>query len=187
MMSKYIRISKYHVGIIVFYILVTSFLWKISPNIFQYKFTNQNIKEVITLIIVSLLGFAVYLHLFKQKEIKVLLRSTLSKVPFLVVYALFFAFCEEVIFRGVIQNYLQAELSNISLAVFLASLAFGFVHLPNGARGINPRRWNWQFAIVAFLGGLIFGEIFALTGNLLVSTLLHTFILFVLMVKAVSE
>jgi hypothetical protein len=157
------------------------------PQVFQYGFNYQNFGSVVTLIIVSILGFSVYSYLFKKKEIKINLHNLLSRTPLLILYALFFAIPEEVIFRGVIQSYLQTQLHDTVIAVVLASVIFGIVHLPNGAEGINPRKWNWHFTGIAFLGGLVFGEIFALTDSLLISTLLHTFFLFLLIFKAIRK
>jgi membrane protease YdiL (CAAX protease family) len=183
-MQKYLKISKYHVGMIVVYLLIAPFLWKVSPQVFRYGFNNQNTGEVMALIGISILGFGIYLHFFKKPELKISLGRMLSKIPLLLLYALFFAGVEEIIFRGIIQSYFYILLSSSTFAVLAASLVFGAIHLPNGATGIAPGKWNWQFAGIAFLGGLVLGEIFVLTDSLLFSTLLHVFFSFVLLFKA---
>lgn len=187
LMEKFIKISKYHFVIIIAYLFITPITWYAKPGIFQYNFNSQNFSLVVAIIIFSLIGFWLYAHYFHVKEIKINLHDVLSRIPFLILYALFFAIPEEIIFRGIIQNYFQTLFNNTQLVVLAASLTFGAVHLPNGAIGVNPTKWNWQFAVIAFLGGLVFGVIYILTGTLLVSTLLHALFLFLLLMKATRD
>lgn len=183
-MQKYIKISKYHFGIIVAYLIAIPLLWFFFPQVFQYQYNGDYLLEVLLLIFFSLLGFGIYSHFFKKRKIQINLHYLFTGIPLLLIYSLFFAIPEEIIFRGIIQTYIRNQLTNAQIAIMLSSLIFGAVHLPNGAKGISFSKWNWQFAVIAFLGGLIFGSIYALTNTLLISTILHTLFLFMLMLKA---
>ncbi|MFC3852130.1 CPBP family intramembrane glutamic endopeptidase [Salinispirillum marinum] len=62
---------------------------------------------------------------------------------------------EELLFRGVVQRWLQQRF-NLWLAVLLASVLFGLAHFGGGM----------AFVLVATLAGLLYGAVYALTGRL---------------------
>lgn len=184
-MEKYIRITKYHVAIIILYLIVVPALWITVPEVFRYGYDGRHVGGVVVICLATLFALAVYSSLYQTKEIRhIYLDRTLSSIPLLVTYALFFAAAEEIIFRGVIQGYLVMELGEANAALLVASAIFGAAHLPNGAHGWSPKEWNWQFAVIAFAGGIAFGEIYLLTESLLIPTALHATILFWLIVRA---
>jgi membrane protease YdiL (CAAX protease family) len=79
--------------------------------------------------------------------------------------------CEEVFFRGFVQQFLQGQLGggwNLSLtnAWLLSSLAFGSCHVYQGAAGV----------LRTTLAGLMFGLLAILSGNLLLPIVLHALI-----------
>jgi len=73
--------------------------------------------------------------------------------------------CEEIIFRGFVLHYLHVFpwTLNLTLALLISSVIFGFNHLYQGAGGVAGT------AIVGFL----FGLLFLLTGNLLLPIIFH--------------
>jgi Type II CAAX prenyl endopeptidase Rce1-like len=73
--------------------------------------------------------------------------------------------CEETLFRGFLLHYLQVFpwTLNLTLALLISSVIFGFNHLYQGAGGVAGS------AIVGFL----FGLLFLLTGNLLLPIIFH--------------
>ena len=73
----------------------------------------------------------------------------------LALISLLAGFCEESLFRGVIQAELADAIGPIP-AIFLASLLFGLCHFV-----------NWTYAAVAAAIGLYLGMIWQFTGNLL--------------------
>lgn len=77
---------------------------------------------------------------------------------------------EEVLFRGLIQNWLVQRLGDSNLTIALAALVFGLSHL-NNAPGPPP---NWRYAIVATLAGFIFGKVFQRSTSVLASAAVHT-------------
>jgi len=74
--------------------------------------------------------------------------------------------CEETLFRGFMLHYLHVFPwpLNLTLALLISSVIFGFNHAYQGAGGVAGT------AIVGFL----FGLLFLLTGNLLLPMVLHT-------------
>jgi membrane protease YdiL (CAAX protease family) len=77
---------------------------------------------------------------------------------------------EEILFRGLIQNWLVQRLGESSGTIALAALVFGLSHLNNGP-GQLP---NWRYAIVATLAGFIFGKVFQRSNSVLASAFVHT-------------
>jgi len=77
-------------------------------------------------------------------------------------------FCEETLFRGFMLHYLHVFpwTLNLTLALLISSVIFGFHHLYQGAGGVAGT------AIVGFL----FGLLFLLTGTLLLPIILHALI-----------
>ena len=73
--------------------------------------------------------------------------------------------CEETLFRGSMLRYLHVIpwTLNLTLALLISSVIFGFNHLYEGAGGVAGT------GIVGFL----FGLLFLLTGNLLLPIILH--------------
>jgi len=73
--------------------------------------------------------------------------------------------CEEALFRGFMLRYLHVFpwTLNLTLALLISSVIFGFNHLYQGAGGVAGS------AIVGFL----FGLLFLLTGNLLLPIIFH--------------
>ena len=73
--------------------------------------------------------------------------------------------CEEIIFRGFLLRYLHVLpwTLNLTLALLISSVIFGFHHLYQGAGGVAGT------AIV----GVLFGLLFLLTGSLLLPIIFH--------------
>jgi membrane protease YdiL (CAAX protease family) len=73
--------------------------------------------------------------------------------------------CEETLFRGFLLQYLHVFpwTLNLTLALLISSVVFGFNHLYQGARGVAGTA----------IAGLLFGLLFLLTGNLLLPIIFH--------------
>jgi uncharacterized protein len=73
--------------------------------------------------------------------------------------------CEEVLFRGFMLHYLHVFpwTLNLTLALLISSVIFGFNHLYQGAGGVAGTA----------IAGVLFGLLFLLTGNLLLPIILH--------------
>lgn len=92
-------------------------------------------------------------------------------------YAFLFAIPEEIIFRGVIVNFLQSYTTNLMIVVGLSSIFYGLAHLPNSAKSWNPKDWNWKFTMLTLFIGIPLGLLFLSTGSLLYPILLHVLLL----------
>lgn len=80
--------------------------------------------------------------------------------------------CEELLFRGLIQNMFEVRLGSDSLiALAAASAAFAAVHLRKAKQGFSAP--NWRFALLAFMAGIVYGLVFRLTGKVTASAVAH--------------
>lgn len=71
-------------------------------------------------------------------------------------------FAEELLFRGVLQQWLQVKLG-ATAAVLIASSVFGIAHFAGG---------SW-YVLLAILAGLLYGLVYIVTGRLLWAILCH--------------
>jgi len=86
---------------------------------------------------------------------------------------------EEILFRGLIQNWLAQRWGGNFKSLLVASIIFGAAHLNNGP-GALP---NWRYMILATVAGIGYGRVFQRTTSILwpaalhatVNTLRHTF------------
>jgi hypothetical protein len=71
--------------------------------------------------------------------------------------------CEEIVFRGYLQQQFRAATRSIALAVLLQGLLFGLVHVYQG----------WKHVIVIVPLGILYGALVAWRRNLRASMLAH--------------
>ena len=71
------------------------------------------------------------------------------------------AFCEELFFRGVLQNLLIKLFNNIHIGIVSSALFFALIHID-----------FYNFLPIFFIG-LIFGYLYIFTGNIVINILLH--------------
>ena len=99
------------------------------------------------------------------------LESTTTPIPldnfgwymlWILIFAIVPAFCEELIFRGVVFNGLKKSLGSLP-AIFLSALTFALVHQ------------NIQQFIYPFIMGIVFAVIADKTGNIFYTMILHLF------------
>jgi membrane protease YdiL (CAAX protease family) len=167
-----LHLTKYHLSVLVIYLLIVpSLFFFISPAL-SYNSDLLGSGEVLSVMIVSLFCLAGFLFLSGAHRPT----FTLKNIILIIFYALVFAVPEEIIFRGVIQGFFQAHLT-LTLSVLISSFFFGFAHLFNGAEGFYPRNWNWKLIALAGIAGIPLGILFAMTGSLFASTLLHVLFL----------
>ncbi len=79
---------------------------------------------------------------------------------------------EELLFRGLIQNWLMQRFGFTHRTLFIAALIFGAAHL-NNAPGALP---NWRYMILATIAGFIYGKVFWKSSTVLSSAGLHAFV-----------
>jgi membrane protease YdiL (CAAX protease family) len=77
---------------------------------------------------------------------------------------------EELLFRGIIQNFLEKTFRKPALALIVTSLIFGAAHLNNGPRP------DWRYFLLASLAGLFYGNAYQRTRGLLAPAIVHTLV-----------
>jgi membrane protease YdiL (CAAX protease family) len=79
----------------------------------------------------------------------------------------FTAWPEELLFRGLLQNFLARAAKSDFAGWWTASMLFGMSHITN--LGFP----NWRYVILAAIAGLFYGWVWKRTGSLFASALLH--------------
>lgn len=159
------KLDKYHLIVILLYLTILPFLLYFFNDRLHYG-VSKNISLVFVVLIFSLI-FIIFS--FKRNYFKVTI--------FIISYALFFAFAEEIIFRGIIQNIIQSYTKNFLLIIFFSSSIFGIAHLFNSTSSFYPKDWNWKLAGLTFLVGIPLGILFIITDSLFLPTILHATLL----------
>ncbi|MFQ5742688.1 MAG: type II CAAX prenyl endopeptidase Rce1 family protein [Acidobacteriota bacterium] len=77
---------------------------------------------------------------------------------------------EELLFRGLIQNFLQQRLRREWLALALAAVIFGAAHLNNGP---FP---NWRYFVLASIAGVFYGRAYRSSGGIAASACVHALV-----------
>ena len=77
---------------------------------------------------------------------------------------------EELLFRGIIQNFLEKTLRRPAFALIATSVIFGAAHLNNGPRP------DWRYFLLASLAGLFYGNAYQRTRGLLAPAIVHTLV-----------
>jgi len=84
-----------------------------------------------------------------------------------VVILLFTAWPEELLFRGLLQNFLSRASKSELAGWWTASVLFGFSHITN--MGFP----NWRYVIFATIAGIFYGLTWRKTGSIFASALVH--------------
>jgi membrane protease YdiL (CAAX protease family) len=76
---------------------------------------------------------------------------------------------EEILFRGLIQNWLMQHFGVTTSTLLAAGFIFGCSHLNNGPLPLP----NWRYMILATIAGVVFGRVFQKSTSILSSASLH--------------
>jgi len=112
------------------------------------------------------LGFAIgfITYSFEWKKLFV------APATFLGIF-LFIAIPEELLFRGLLQNWIERATSRHILSLILASIVFGAAHLNNGAP--IP---NYRYFLMAAIAGLFYGGVWQRTRSLVAAGITHALV-----------
>ena len=97
--------------------------------------------------------------------------SVLRQVPMLFATTVLYALAEEILFRGIVQYWLENRLKSRIAALFVASVVFGAAHLNNG-----PALPNYKYFAMASIAGVFYGRAWCAKRNVLTSTLTHSIV-----------
>ena len=86
------------------------------------------------------------------------------------VILIFIGVPEELLFRGLIQNFLEKRWGRGWPALFAAASIFGAAHLNNGDAP------NWKYAFMATIAGVFYGRAFRQSGAILAPALVHALV-----------
>jgi membrane protease YdiL (CAAX protease family) len=76
---------------------------------------------------------------------------------------------EEILFRGLIQNWIMQRFGESGWTLLAAGVIFGCSHLNNGPLPVP----NWRYMILATIAGVVFGRVFQKSSSILSSASLH--------------
>jgi membrane protease YdiL (CAAX protease family) len=82
----------------------------------------------------------------------------------------FIAIPEELLFRGILQNFAERILPHPVPALIFSSLLFGASHLNNGPKP------DWRYFLLATIAGLFYGNAYIKTRKLLAPAIVHTLV-----------
>jgi membrane protease YdiL (CAAX protease family) len=77
---------------------------------------------------------------------------------------------EELLFRGLIQNWLMQRFGNSNVVLLGAAAIFGAAHLNNAPAP------NWPYMLLATIAGFIYGKVFQRSSTILSSASLHALV-----------
>lgn len=83
---------------------------------------------------------------------------------------LFIAIPEELLFRGLLQNFLARRIGNEKVALIAAAVFFGATHLNNAPL------MDWRYFTLATAAGLVYGAAYMRTRNLFVPAVIHALV-----------
>lgn len=92
--------------------------------------------------------------------------TMMSSVPLIFIAT---ALPEEILFRALIQNFLELRFGAGIPTLLAASLIFGCAHLDNGPQALP----NWRYMIEATIAGIAYGAVFRRASTVLSSAGLH--------------
>ena len=79
---------------------------------------------------------------------------------------------EEILFRGLMQNWIMQRFGAGYLTLLASGAIFGCAHLNNGPQAAP----NWRYAILASIAGVVFGRVFQKSSSILSSASLHALV-----------
>jgi len=74
---------------------------------------------------------------------------------------------EELLFRGLIQNFLQKTWNHSGRALVVTSVVFGLAHVNNGPQP------DWRYVLLATIAGFFYGRSYLQSGRLMAPALVH--------------
>ena len=169
-----VKISKYHLTAIIFYILVCIyfFFFTQTPSSY-YSFHSDDLVPSLVLALCAFASLYIAIRILRFGEISLNKKSSLQILLTIFYGLILFGLPEEILFRGIIQTGLESMIPHITIVILLSSLVYGLAHILNGAKGLRPKDWNWKLVFITFIVGLYLGCIYFITKSLFIPTILH--------------
>jgi hypothetical protein len=159
-------------GLAVIMGLIAFAAWRGFPGIgYRFEFDRKKLSSALISFfsfaaIAIPLGFAIHFirNAFEPSKLAI------APAAFLGIY-LFTAIPEELLFRGLIQNWFQRLTGHRAVALLMASVIFGGAHLNNG-----PPIPNYKYFLMATIAGFFYGFVWQKTGSLATSAVTHALV-----------
>jgi membrane protease YdiL (CAAX protease family) len=146
--------------------------WRRFPGIgYRFEFDRQKCTIAMSCFLAFAaiaipLGFAIHFIHYSFAIRKLLV----APAAFLGIY-LFTAIPEELLFRGLIQNWIERVTNRGAISLLIASIIFGASHLNNG-----PPVPNYKYFLMATIAGVFYGFVWRRTGSLAASAITHALV-----------
>jgi uncharacterized protein len=146
--------------------------WRRFPGIgYRFQFDEQKCVIAVSCFLVFAaiaipLGFGIHFINYSFALRKLLV----APAAFLGIY-LFTAIPEELLFRGLIQNWIERVTNRSAPSLVIASIIFGASHLNNG-----PPVPNYKYFLMATIAGIFYGFAWRRTGSLAASAITHALV-----------
>ncbi|MGL4850323.1 MAG: lysostaphin resistance A-like protein [Clostridium sp.] len=145
------------------FIIIQIFTKSKFKNIIKpVKFDKRKLGVVITVglgcsLVVSVIASLLAAPFFKDQEVTKMFSNMTTPISIIgtVVVA---PIAEEIIFRGILFNFIKKRTSNIIFAIIISSVTFGIAH-GNGIQGIYASLLGVFLALIYLYTGSIFGDI----------------------------
>jgi len=146
--------------------------WRRFPGMgYRFEFDRKQVSVALVCFLVFAaiaipLGFAIHFIRYSFA----LSKLALAPAAFLGIYLLV-AIPEEVLFRGLIQNWFERVIARRNVSLILASIVFGASHLNNG-----PPLPNYRYFLMASAAGVFYGLVWQRTGSVAASAITHALV-----------
>lgn len=170
------KISKYSYILIIiytmFFCLIAVLNFTFNYNILVYDVQIEDVWNFLIILFVSIVPIIIYTDFCNTHSLQID-KLNCKEFSLITLYSLLFAIPEEILFRGIIQGLLENVIESKLILITVSSLIFALAHLPNGAKGRNITKWNWELGLITFIIGFPLGIMYLLSESLLFPTLLH--------------
>jgi len=162
---------------------VIALLWLMHQHGFSISDLGENIENlhlsiIVTIVLLSVFMVMVYFNVRQLRQmnldkledglrpLKKFLPSNRTESIIFILIALTAGICEELLYRGWLQNMLSHGIGSVWIGLVLGAVIFGIGHAYQGKMGMV------QTGII----GLIFGIVFIITKSLVASQILHVIV-----------
>jgi len=179
--DKYRKIRTYGLVILSEWALVAALIWLIHRHGLKIDFLGQNAGDsrltlIVTFVFLVIIGFMAYFNVRQLRQekpeqleaelgpIKSILPENSAESFVFILVAFTAGICEELLYRGWLQNLIAYGTGSIWIGLLLAGVIFASGHAYQGSKGI----------IQTGISGLILGGVFIFTRGLVAGEILHT-------------
>lgn len=166
---------------LIVYTLIVVYAWKNLTLNCNWSFGEKGLRRVFfcyAMLMISIAPLGIYIN-FLKPGLGWFGTHSLWRIPidFTLGVLLNIALSEEIIFRGIIQNFFLTRMKFAS-ALLWTSIVFGLTHIGHttGTTLATFHFPNWWYVLFATIAGLAYGWVYHKTKSILASSLLHAMV-----------